>query len=48
MRVEGFFDPAPVRQLWREHLAGTHNNQYYLWIFSIPGMAAGSSSSDSM
>lgn len=31
MRVEGFFDPAPVRQLWREHLAGTHNNQYYLW-----------------
>jgi len=31
MRVEGFFDPAPVRQLWSEHLAGTHNNQYYLW-----------------
>ncbi len=31
MRDEGFFDPQPVQQLWQEHLAGTHNNQYYLW-----------------
>lgn len=31
MRGEEFFDPAPVRQLWKEHLAGTHDNQYYLW-----------------
>lgn len=31
MRDEGFFDPEPVQKMWREHLAGTHNNQYYLW-----------------
>ncbi|NMB53712.1 MAG: asparagine synthase (glutamine-hydrolyzing) [Leptolinea sp.] len=31
MRAEGFFDPEPVQKMWREHLAGTHNNQYYLW-----------------
>jgi asparagine synthase (glutamine-hydrolysing) len=31
MRAEEFFDPKPIRQLWQEHLAGTHDNQYYLW-----------------
>jgi asparagine synthase (glutamine-hydrolysing) len=31
MQAEGFFDPAPIQQMWREHIAGTHNNQYYLW-----------------
>ena len=31
LRHEGFFDPAPIRQLWRLHLAGTVNGQYALW-----------------
>jgi asparagine synthase (glutamine-hydrolysing) len=28
---EGYFEPAPIRAKWREHLAGKHNWQYYLW-----------------
>jgi asparagine synthase (glutamine-hydrolysing) len=28
---EGFFMPAPIRQKWLEHLAGTHNWAYHLW-----------------
>jgi len=28
---EGFFNPAPIRQKWKEHLSGTRNWQYYLW-----------------
>jgi len=28
---EGFLDPAPVRQRWREHLSGRRNWQYLLW-----------------
>lgn len=28
---EGFFNPAPIRQKWQEHLAGQHNWQYELW-----------------
>jgi asparagine synthase (glutamine-hydrolysing) len=28
---EGFFDPAPIRQKWAEHLSGHHNWQYHLW-----------------
>ncbi len=31
MRTEGFFDPAPIQKMWRDHLAGTYDNQYYLW-----------------
>jgi asparagine synthase (glutamine-hydrolysing) len=31
MSAEGFFDPAPVQKMWRDHLAGTNDNQYYLW-----------------
>ncbi len=31
LRREGFFDPAPIRQKWQEHLSGRYNWQYYLW-----------------
>jgi asparagine synthase (glutamine-hydrolysing) len=28
---EGFFNPAPIRKKWQEHVQGKHNWQYYLW-----------------
>jgi asparagine synthase (glutamine-hydrolysing) len=28
---EGYFKPAPIRQMWFEHLSGTHSWQYHLW-----------------
>jgi asparagine synthase (glutamine-hydrolysing) len=31
LNAEGFFDPAPIRSLWREHLSGARNGQYPLW-----------------
>ncbi|WML90272.1 asparagine synthase (glutamine-hydrolyzing) [Thiothrix lacustris] len=31
LRQEGFFDPTPIREKWRQHLSGSHNWQYYLW-----------------
>jgi len=31
LRREGFFDPAPIRQKWNEHLSGRRNWQYPLW-----------------
>ena len=31
LKDEGFFNAAPIRQKWQEHLAGSHNWQYYLW-----------------
>jgi len=31
LRQDGFLDPAPVREKWEEHLAGTKNWQYPLW-----------------
>lgn len=31
LRQKGFFNPAPIRQKWREHLAGRYNWQYHLW-----------------
>ena len=31
LKREGFFDPAPIRQKWSEHIAGQRNWQYQLW-----------------
>ena len=28
---EGFFNPAPIRKKWLEHLSGQYNWQYQLW-----------------
>jgi asparagine synthase (glutamine-hydrolysing) len=31
LNARGFFDPAPIRRLWRDHLSGARNGQYPLW-----------------
>ena len=31
LRREGFFNPAPIRQKWSQHLRGQRNWQYQLW-----------------
>jgi asparagine synthase (glutamine-hydrolysing) len=31
LREEGFFDPAPVRNMWQEHVSGKRRWHYYLW-----------------
>jgi len=31
LRQEGFFHPVPIRAMWKEHLSGGRNWQYYLW-----------------
>lgn len=31
LRLDGFFNPAPIRKLWREHLSGKLNWEYHLW-----------------
>lgn len=31
LRGEGYFDPAPIRQKWAEHLSGSRNWQNHLW-----------------
>lgn len=31
LRRQGFFAVDIVRRMWKEHLAGTHNRQAYLW-----------------
>ena len=31
MKSEGFFDPLPIQEKWRQHLSGDHNWQYLLW-----------------
>lgn len=31
LKDDGYFDPEPVRELWKQHLDGTANWHYYLW-----------------
>lgn len=31
IRREGYFDPTPIREKWREHLSGRRNWQFALW-----------------
>lgn len=31
LREEGYFDPAPIRHMWTEHVAGRANEHYRLW-----------------
>jgi asparagine synthase (glutamine-hydrolysing) len=31
LRDEGFFDPAPIRQKWSEHVSSQRDWHYYLW-----------------
>jgi len=31
LKGEGFFNPAPIREKWLEHLSGQRNWQYHLW-----------------
>ncbi|MFI9655245.1 asparagine synthase (glutamine-hydrolyzing) [Guyparkeria sp. GHLCS8-2] len=31
LREEGFFDPAPIRKMWEEHVSGKRRWHYYLW-----------------
>ena len=31
LREEGFFDPAPIRKMWAEHVSGKRRWHYYLW-----------------
>ena len=31
LRQEGYFNPAPIRRKWTEHLSGRRNWQYHLW-----------------
>lgn len=31
LKADGFFDPAPIRLAWQEHLSGRRNHQYILW-----------------
>lgn len=31
LKDEGYFNPSPIRQKWREHLSGARNWQYHLW-----------------
>lgn len=31
LQREGYFSPGPIRKMWREHLSGRYDRQYYLW-----------------
>ena len=31
LRQQGYFEPAPIRKMWLEHLSGKYNHQNQLW-----------------
>jgi len=31
LRQDECFNPAPIREAWRDHLSGRRNHQYLLW-----------------
>jgi asparagine synthase (glutamine-hydrolysing) len=31
LKDDGFFDPAPIRKMWQEHVSGKRGWHYYLW-----------------
>lgn len=31
LKDEGFFDPGPIRKMWKEHVSGRRRWHYYLW-----------------
>jgi len=31
LEQEGYFDPAPIRKVWQEHLSGRHDWTARLW-----------------
>ena len=31
LKDDGFFDPAPIRRRWRDHLNGDRDWQFSLW-----------------
>lgn len=31
LREEGFFNPEPIRRVWREHLEGRRQREFHLW-----------------
>lgn len=51
LKHEGYFDPAPIRKKWQEHLSGRRNWQYWLWnvlMFQAWSSAHGRSSASSV
>ncbi len=28
---QGYFNPEPIRTMWKEHLSGLYNHQHHLW-----------------
>ena len=31
LQQQGYFNPAPIRKVWSEHLSGAHNHEHRLW-----------------
>lgn len=31
LKNQGYFNPAPIRRMWVEHLSGKYNHQHHLW-----------------